>query len=192
MTYLTRLSFLSDGASGSAVYDGARQVGWMHPGSIGLCGLASEAVAVVAAGLAHREWSRWLGAKTGEPLPASTIDRLVVARIGQSEWVTKGDTAIARLYRPRGHNLSGEPDAAYAIELLTLSDAANPSGCSSPTRAWRAAYTAVRGALGAGDAFIDQTPDSEQPAFKSGPAPWWPRPLRSVGVADRKSDGWIG
>jgi hypothetical protein len=90
MTYLTRLSFLSDGASGSDIYDGARHVGWMHPGSIGLCGLASEAAAVVAADLAHRELSQWLGAKTGETLQASKIGYLVVARIGQSEWVTKG------------------------------------------------------------------------------------------------------
>ena len=167
MTYLTRLSFVSDGASGSDIYDGARHVGWMHPGSIGLCGLASEGAAVVAAELAHRELSQWLGAETGEPLAGSTVDRPVVARIGHCEWVTRGTTPIARLYRPREHTLSGEPGAAYAIELPIDGDAANGSGCSNPTGAWRAAYASVRGALGNGDAFIDRIADSEQSPIKS-------------------------
>ena len=133
MTYLTHLSFVSDGASGSDVYVGARHVGWMHPGSIGLCGLASEAAAVVAAGLAYRELFACLGAKTGKTLQAFKLDSLVVAQIGQSDWVTKGDMTIARLYRPRGEGVSGEPDAAYAIELSTVGHAA--SRWRNPTQA---------------------------------------------------------
>ena len=161
MTYLTRLSFLSDGASGSDIYDGARHVGWMQPGSIGLCGLASEAAAVVAADLVHRELSQRPAAKTGQPLPASKIDRLVVVRLGQQEWVTKGDTAIARLYRPRGHGLSREPEA-YAIEIPTPGDGRNPSYRDTPTGAWRAAYAAVRDAIGDGEQRSGQIPNVDQ------------------------------
>ena len=66
MTYLTRLSFLSDGASSSDVYDGIRHVGWVQPGSIGLCALASEAAAIIAAALAYHELCRWFGDQPAE------------------------------------------------------------------------------------------------------------------------------
>lgn len=164
MTYLTRLSFLSDGASGSDVYDGTRHVGWMQPGSIGLCGLASEAAAVVAAGLAHRELSHRPTGKTGEPLPTSRNDRLVVVRLGQQEWVTRGDTAIARLYRPRGHGLSREAEA-YAIEIPTSGDDRNPACRDTPTGAWRAAYAAVRAAIGDRGERSERTPNPIRELF---------------------------
>ena len=137
MTYLTRLSFLPTG----------RRIGHLaeqHPsGAIldWLRGLVIEAAAVVAAGLARRGLSQSLGARTGEPLTAAKIDRLVVARIGQCEWVTKDDTASARLYRPRGHSLSDEQDATYAIALPTYRNAANPSDCSGARRVRGAQHT---------------------------------------------------
>ena len=150
MRYLTRLSFLSDGASGSDVYDGIRRVGWVRPGSIGLCALASEAAAIVAAALAYRELSRRFRDNLARGTPTSNGAALVVAQIAQRDWITDGDVTIARLYRPKSRDRLG--NSTYAVELTMCADVATGRSAhavigGSSTAAWRAAYAAVQKGL---------------------------------------------
>jgi hypothetical protein len=111
-----RLSVFADGEEAHRLEgsDGTA-VGWVRGRRIGFRGFADERQATVAAVAAWRALDAVLRRQfAGWPRHEPALDRLGIVHDGVTEWITGGDSPLARLHRVGD---AAGPRGAFAIEL---------------------------------------------------------------------------
>jgi hypothetical protein len=87
------------------------EIGWVRGGALGLSGFSSEEAAVEAAVRGSSALLAYLDRVSGTTEAAEAAKgKVEIVNDGTTEWVTRGKTQLARLYRPQsdGGNYSVE------------------------------------------------------------------------------------
>jgi len=107
-------------------------VGWIRGAALGFDGFGSEADAIAAAVAGSQALAGYLDRLSGATQPSGrTTGRVRLVHDGAYEWVSRGSTPLARLYRPERDLPQRSRRRTFAVEFVLPSYVKSGSAISA-------------------------------------------------------------